>query len=86
MLENINSLFFALTCQEQTKLWLQEWNDDFDEINWEDRATAWKLINQGQELVKQNANFDQLRPVMLDLLELLPENEKEKVEKSLLLG
>ena len=65
---------------------LESWRNNFDETNWKDKSQAWKLLNQAFELVREAADFEQIRPVIISLFDLLPEDEQAKMDKSLLLG
>ncbi len=86
LLSNLDSFFFALTWREQTKYMVADWERDFLDINWADRIEARRLLRQASVLHAENADFEKMRPVMISLLDLLPEDEKGKYDSSLLRG
>ena len=86
LLENVNNFFFALTWREQTKFLLSRWQEDFDEIDWDDRFEARKLLRKASELHAQNAEFGEMRQIMISILDSMPEDEQRKIDTSLLRG
>lgn len=86
LLGNLDSFFFALTWREQTKYMVADWERNFSDINWEDRIEARRLLRQASDLHAENADFEKMRPVMISLLDLLPEDQKGKYDSSLLRG
>ena len=86
LLDNLNSFHFALTWRERCKAMLSGWHEDFNEIDWEDRFEARKLINQASDLIAQNLEFGEVRPVIISILDLLPTNEQRKFDSTLLRG
>jgi molecular chaperone DnaK len=50
-------------------------NGDFSTFNWKDPNKAKLLINQGLQLI-QEGKTTSIRPILIQLIELMPENEK----------
>jgi molecular chaperone DnaK len=50
-------------------------NEDFAKFNWKDPNKAKLLINQGLQLI-QEGKTTSIRPILVQLFELMPENEK----------
>jgi molecular chaperone DnaK len=51
--------------------------ENFDEYHWKDVAKARQLVNQGLNLI-DNDNFSGIRPVLVQLIALMPDDEKPK--------
>lgn len=78
LLEKINGLFIHLTMIYQLMGLLRHFQEDFNEINWKNPSRARQLINQGAEIVSNNPTKEKLHPIVIQLFELLPEEEKER--------
>lgn len=78
LLEKINGLFIHLTMIYQLMGLLRHFQEDFNEINWKNSSRARQLINQGAEIVSNNPTKEKLHPIVMQLFELLPEEEKER--------
>ena len=78
LLEKINGLFIHLTMIYQLMGLLRHFQEDFNEINWKNPSRARQLINQGAEIVSNNPTKEKLHPIVMQLFELLPEEEKER--------
>lgn len=75
MLEQVESLFFALTRVLHFMVWIKDWHDRFGSINWRDRSRANQLVNQGINIIDTNPTADNLLPIVQELVKLLPEGE-----------
>ena len=51
-------------------------NDNFGSFHWKDAAKAKQLINQGMQMTTAGKT-DAIRPLLVQLIELMPENEKQ---------
>ncbi|MBO7599247.1 MAG: Hsp70 family protein [Bacteroidales bacterium] len=78
LMEKINGLFIHLTMIYQLMGLLRHFQEDFNEINWKNPSRARQLINQGAEIVSNNPTKEKLHPIVMQLFELLPEEEKER--------
>lgn len=78
LLEKINGLFIHLTMIYQLMGLLRHFQEDFNEINWKNPSRARQLINQGAEIISNHPTVDKLRPIVSQLFELLPAEEKER--------
>lgn len=76
VLEEIHSLFFALTMIYQLIGRIRHFNDSFNSLHWRDSARARQLINQGLQIIGSNPSVNELRPIVLALYELLPDDEQ----------
>ena len=83
LIEEINSLGFALV-GEQIGLWiswLKDYDEEFETYKWKDRREARRLIEEGKRIANSNPTVDQLRPVVMQIVNLLPEPEKPALTK-----
>ncbi|MBO7438149.1 MAG: Hsp70 family protein [Bacteroidales bacterium] len=78
LLDKIKGLFIHLTLIYQLIGLLRHFQEDFNEINWKNPSRARQLINQGAEIVSNNPTKEKLHPIVMQLFELLPEEEKER--------
>ena len=86
LLESINGLFFQLTRLYQFMGLIRDFDNHFDSFHWSDRIEARSLVNEGQELIDEQAGVEELGPVLFKLLALLPANERSDIDDSLLAG
>lgn len=86
MLEQVESLFFALTQVIHFIVWIQGWQRRFGSIRWKDRTRANQLVNQGASIINTNPTADNLAPIVQELVKLLPEGEKPAGGEGVLQG
>jgi len=55
---------------------LHEFNEDFNTHEWSDRNRARLLINQGMQIAANNPTKERLRPIVIELFNLLPKAER----------
>lgn len=84
LLEEVLSLYFSLTMIYQIIGILKSWNENFDSLLWDDRNRARQLLNQGLQQIVENPTIEGLRPIVRALSDLLPDNEKEIIDDSVL--
>ena len=73
VLEQINSLYFQLTMIYQCMAWIEYCNDNFATIHWKNSSRAKELINRGLDRMKDKPSTDELRPIVSELIKLMPE-------------
>lgn len=56
-------------------------NESFEEIQWSDKSKAFSLIDRGGEILASGQFTDEIKRIVLDLWELMPEPDKEKTKK-----
>ncbi|WP_439882189.1 Hsp70 family protein [Pontibacter sp. MBLB2868] len=76
VLEEVSGLFFNLTLIYQMMGMIRSFNRDFETLHWKDRSRARQLINQGLQIIGDQPSEEALRPIILDLYDLLPISEK----------
>ena len=81
VLKDIDSLFFAVTMIYQLMGCIEHYSNNFGRYKWKNSTRARQLLNQGMELLNGNPTEQQLRPIAVEVLNLLdmPESEKLKI-------
>ena len=77
LLEQITALYVHLTLLYQCIDIIERYNSRFNSIHWTDPARARQLINRGLEIIHNNPSIDNLHPLTCNLLDLVPDEEKE---------
>ena len=77
LLDDINSLFVGITLVYQLINFIRSHNQNFDNYRWRDRNRARTLINEGLQKIGESPNSDDLHPIVISLLDLLPPDEQE---------
>lgn len=78
--ERIHSLFFRLTILYQCMGFIQHNNVFFDSVNWSDSSRARQLLNQGLEAINNNPSVETLLPIVRELINLMPDEDKENTD------
>ncbi len=86
LLEEIESFYFKLTMIYQLIAIVRGFDDNFHSLHWKDSNRARTLINNGLQLISQNPNVNDLRPVVVSLYDLLPPNERPSGDDTVLVG
>lgn len=76
VLEQIKGLFVSLNLIEILIVHILQWHEDFNDIHWTDSSRARQLINQAMNIIGDNPSVDKLRPIAIQIYELLPDGEK----------
>jgi molecular chaperone DnaK len=63
---------------------VRSFNRDFETLHWKDRSRARQLINQGLQIIGDQPSEDALRPIIMDLYDLLPTSEKPSGDNDIL--
>jgi molecular chaperone DnaK len=86
LLDEVRMLFFQLTLIYQLMAFIDVHNKNFGQYHWKDREKARGLINRGIQVINQNPSTDELHPIVIALIELLPDYEKPSGDDSVLMG
>tara|TARA_R110002051_G_scaffold131151_1_gene205020 strand:+ start:21397 stop:23919 length:2523 start_codon:yes stop_codon:yes gene_type:complete len=86
LLEEINSFFVQLTFVYQLIGFVRHHNDNFGSYNWKDSSRARTLLNKGLQIIGENPDVDELHPVVISLIALLPNDERPSGDDSVLVG
>ena len=86
LLEEIIGYFVKLTFIYQLINFVRSHNEDFGSYNWRDSGKARSLLNRGLQIIGENPTVDDLHPIVISLIELLPKNERPSGDDSVLVG
>jgi len=86
LLEEIHSFFFQLTFIYQLIGFIQRHDEHFGSFNWRDSNKARTLLNRGKQIISENPDVDDLHPVIISLIDLLPMDERPSGDDSVLVG
>ena len=86
LLEEIHTFFFQLTFIYQLIGFIRGHNDNFGSYNWKDSSRARTLLNKGLQIIGENPDVDELHPVVISLIDLLPNDEKPSGDDGLVTG
>lgn len=86
LLEEIRSMFFQLTMIYQLINFIRQHNQHFGSYHWKDSHRARQLINEGLQQIGENPNVDDLHPIVVELINLLPNEERPSGDDSVLIG
>ncbi|MCK0125744.1 Hsp70 family protein [Gelidibacter sp. F2691] len=86
LLEEIEDYFIQLTFIYQLIGFIRSHNDNFGSYGWRDSSRARTLLNKGLQIIGENPNVDELHPVVISLIDLLPKEERPSGDDSVLVG
>ena len=72
----IIGLYINITMLYQCVYVIQDANRDFDSINWKNRSRARQLINQGLAEINNQPTVDNIHPIAVEILNLMPEEQR----------
>ena len=84
--EEIHSVFFQLTLVYQLINFIRQHNQNFGSYHWQDSNRARQLLNEGLQQIGENPTTEDLHPIVIDLINLLPNEEKPSGDDSVLVG
>lgn len=86
LVEEINSVFFQLTKIYQLIGFIRHLNQHFSSFHWTDSHRARQLLNNGLQQIGENPNVGDLQPIIVELINLLPNDERPSGDNSILVG
>jgi molecular chaperone DnaK len=84
--EEIHTVFFQLTLVYQLINFIRQHNQNFGSYHWQDSNRARHLLNEGLQQIGENPTTEDLHPIVIDLINLLPNEEKPSGDDSVLVG
>jgi molecular chaperone DnaK len=84
--EEIHSVFFQLTLVYQLINFIRQHNQNFGSYHWKDSNRARHLLNEGLQQIGENPTTEDLHPIVIDLINLLPDTERPSGDDSVLVG
>ena len=76
VLEEVESLYVQITFIYQLINFVRRHNDNFGSYSWFDSNKARVLLNQGLTQIGESPNVEDLHPIVIALINLLPEEEQ----------
>ena len=86
LLEEMTQFFVQLTFIYQLIGFIRSHNDNFGSFHWKDSGRARTLLNKGVQIIGENPTVDDLHPVVISLIDLLPNEERPSGDDSVLVG
>lgn len=84
--EEIHSVFFQMTLVYQLINFIRQHNQNFGSYHWKDSHRARQLLNDGLQQIGENPTTEDLHPIVIELINLLPIDEKPSGDDSVLVG
>ena len=84
LLDEINSFFIQLTFIYQLIGFIRQHNQNFGSYRWRDPNKARTLLNQGLQKIGESPDVDELHPIVVSLIDLLPEEQKPSDDDTIL--
>lgn len=84
--EEIHSVFFQMTLVYQLINFIRQHNQHFGSYHWKDSHRARQLLNEGLQQIGENPTTEDLHPIVIDLINLLPNDERPSGDDSVLVG
>lgn len=82
--DQVHSLFFQLTFIYQLIGFVKHHNDNFGRYQWKDTNRARQLMNQAVNMINNQPRVEDLHPIVVSLIKLLPDSERDILGKELL--
>lgn len=86
LLEEMTQFFVQLTFIYQLIGFIRSHNENFGSFHWKDSGRARTLLNKGLQIIGENPTVDELHPVVISLIDLLPNDERPSGDDSVLVG
>lgn len=71
-----HALFVEVAMPAILAMYVDRFNRKFGHIQWRDRSQARGLIDQAQQMMEENADVDDVRQVVIQLIDLMPRNSE----------
>src|SRR5690554_5137972 len=86
LLKEIIAAFVQLTLIYQLINFIRQHNQHFGSYHWKDSHRARQLLNEGLQQIGENPTTEDLHPIVIELINLLPNNERPSGDRNLLEG
>ena len=85
LLEVLDHAFFLITFLYQQIGFIRYHSENFNSFNWKDSFRARKILNEAEQIISVNPTTDRLRPLIGELIQLLPIEERRDEYKDVLM-
>ena len=75
LIDQVSGLFFELSRLPHYMVWINDWNNRFNTIQWKDRSRARQLLNNAINEINNQPTVDSLHPFVVGLVDLLPNDD-----------
>lgn len=86
LLEEITQFYVQLTFIYQLIGFIRSHNENFSSFHWKDSGKARSLLNKGLEIIGENPTKEELHPIVISLIDLLPPIQQPSGDDSVLVG
>lgn len=86
LLKEIIDVYVQLTMIYQLIGFIREYNQNFGSYHWKDSHRARQLLNEGLRQIGENPTKEGLHPIVIELINLLPNEERPSGDDSVLVG
>ena len=80
VLEVVEQLFVAVTYIYQLMGFVKFYSNNFNQTKWTDPTRARQLLNQAQDVISNNPTESKLRPIVIQIIELMPADGLTKIK------
>lgn len=86
LLDELNTFYIHLTFIYQLIGFVRHHNTNFNLYKWHDSNKARLLLNKALQMIGDNPDADELHPVVISIIDLLPDDEKPSGDNTVLVG
>ncbi|MEG0931037.1 Hsp70 family protein, partial [Algoriella sp.] len=86
LLDEINSVFFQLTMIYQLINLVRNYNQNFGNYHWKNSQRARSVVNEGLQIIGDQPTVEDLQPIVREIFDLLPNDERPSGDDSVLVG
>ena len=76
LVNQMDSLQYHLARVYYYMRWIDDWNRRFNQFNWKNASRARDLLNQGNSIIASQPTAEKLHPIVREIINLLPDDEK----------
>lgn len=85
VLKEVQDAYFALTFIYQLIGFVRHHSQNFGSFHWKDSTQARQLLNKAEQIISQNPTKETLHPIVIEIINLLPPEEKPGEDDSILM-
>ena len=78
LINDVRQLDYDLALVEYMIAWVMNWHNNFEKKGWSNPNRARQLVNQALEIINDAPTVEKLKPIVIQLFDMLPNNEQPK--------
>ena len=78
LINDVRQLDYDLALVEYMVAWVMNWHNNFEKKGWSNPNRARQLVNQALEIINDAPTVEKLKPIVIQLFDMLPNNEQPK--------